>query len=93
VVFVVALVPMINLDIFVTWDLTFGSGMQALGALLTALTAGWFLDRATLLEQLGAPGVARTLLVITIRWIIPGAILTVAGWWLLSDVLHLVGSV
>lgn len=93
IVGLVALIPMINLDIFVTWDLTFGSGMQTLGALLTVLTAGWFLNRATLLEQLGHPGLVRTLLVIAIRWIIPSAMLAVGGWWLMTDVLHIVRGV
>jgi NSS family neurotransmitter:Na+ symporter len=93
VVGLVSLVPMINLDVFVTWDLTFGSGMQVLGAFLTVLTAGWFLSRATLLEQLGEPGATRTLLVFAIRWVIPLAMLAVGAWWLLTDVLHLVGTV
>ena len=93
VVGLVALVPMINLDIFVPWDLTFGSGMQTLGALLTALTAGWFLGRAKLLEELGEPGATRTLLVFAIRWIIPAAMLAVGAWWLLTDVLHMIGRV
>ncbi len=93
IVGVVALIPMVNLDIFVKWDLTFGSGMQTLGALLTVLTAGWFLQRATLVEQLGAPGAVRTLLIIAIRWLIPIAILAVGAWWLLTDVLHVVTTV
>ena len=93
VVGLVALVPMINLDIFVPWDLTFGSGMQTLGALLTALTAGWFLGRAKLLEELGEPGATRALLVFAIRWIIPAAMLAVGAWWLLTDVLHMIGRV
>ena len=36
IVFVVAIPPMINLRIFVPWDMTFGSGMQTLGSLLAA---------------------------------------------------------
>ena len=40
-VFVVAIPPTINNAIFVPWDLTFGSGMQTLGALLAVLTVGW----------------------------------------------------
>lgn len=93
IVGLVALIPMINLDIFVTWDLTFGSGMQTLGALLTVITAGWFLQRATLLEQLGPPGPTRMLLVLAIRWLIPAAMLAVGAWWLLTDVLHIVRSI
>ncbi len=89
IVGIVSLIPMINLDIFVKWDLTFGSGMQTLGALLAVVTAGWFVNRATLLEQLGEPDLTRSVLVFSIRWIIPLAILAVGGWWILSDVLHL----
>ncbi len=73
--------------------MTFGSGMQTLGALLTVITAGWFLQRATLLEQLGPPGPTRTLLVLAIRWLIPAAMLAVGGWWLLTDVLHVITKV
>jgi neurotransmitter:Na+ symporter, NSS family len=89
----VALIPMLNLKIFVLWDLTFGSGMQALGALLTVLTAGWFIRRGALLEQIGLPGPARGLLVVCIRYLIPLAMLAVALWWLLTDVLGLVSTV
>lgn len=93
IVGLVALLPMVNLEVFVRWDLTFGSGMQALGALLAAITAGWFMSRATLLEQLGAPGLLRRFLVVAIRWVIPSAILAVGAWWLLTDVLHMAGGV
>ncbi|MBK6489044.1 MAG: sodium-dependent transporter [Gemmatimonadetes bacterium] len=93
IVGLVALVPMINLKIFVAWDLTFGSGMQALGALLSVLTMGWFVQRATLLEQLGDPGPARRILVTCIRYVIPAAMLTVGLWWLLTDLLHLLPTV
>ncbi|MEO7964721.1 MAG: sodium-dependent transporter [Gemmatimonadaceae bacterium] len=93
IVGIVALVPMLNLDIFVKWDLTFGSGMQTLGALLTVITAGWFLNRATLLEQLGEDDATRRVLVFAIRWIIPLAMLAVGGWWLVTDVLHIAGGV
>ena len=90
---VVALVPMLNLKVFVLWDLTFGSGMQALGALLTVLTAGWFFRRGALLEQLGDAGPARTALVVSIRYLVPLAMLAVAIWWLLADALHWVNAV
>ena len=93
IVGLVAIIPMINLDIFVPWDLTFGSGMQTLGALLTVLTAGWFMQRGALLEQVGAPGVQRTVLVFFIRFVIPTAMLAVGLWWLLTDVLGVFGSV
>ncbi len=86
-VWIVALVPMLNLDIFVTWDLTFGSGLQTLGAFLTVLTAGWFMKRGALLEQFGTPGLARNVLVSMVRYVIPFAMLAVGIWWLLTDVL------
>ena len=92
-VWIVSLVPMLNLDIFVTWDLTFGSGMQTLGALLTVLTAGWFLRRGALLEQFGAPGLARDVLVSMVRYVIPFAMLAVGAWWVLTDVLGVVKGV
>lgn len=93
VVGVVALIPMLNLKIFVRWDLTFGSGMQAFGALLSVLSAGWFLRRGALLAQLGAGGPTRTMLVVCIRYLIPVVMLAVALWWLLTDVLGLVRAV
>ena len=89
----VALIPMLNLKVFVLWDLTFGSGMQALGALLTVLTAGWFIRRGALLEQIGLPGPARGFLVVCIRYLIPMAMLAVTFWWLLTDVLGVVRTV
>lgn len=93
VVGLVSIIPMINLKIFVVWDLTFGSGMQALGALLSVLTVGWFLQRGALLAQLGDRGLGTTILVACIRYLIPLAMLTVGTWWLLTDVLHIVGGV
>jgi len=83
----VALVPMWNLEIFVAWDLTFGSGMQVLGALLAALTAGWFLDRAALLESLGEAGPTRTLLICCIRYVVPSLLLAIGGWWIVTELL------
>lgn len=53
-VFLLALPPMVNMEIFVPWDLTFGSGMQTFGALVAALTVGWALDRGAALEELAA---------------------------------------
>ena len=93
IVGVVALIPMLNLRIFVMWDLTFGSGMQVLGSLLVVITVGWFVQRGTLLGQLGAAGVGRTLLVVCIRYLIPLAMLAVGAWWLLTDVLGIVSKV
>jgi NSS family neurotransmitter:Na+ symporter len=83
-VFVASIPPMINLEVFVPWDLTFGSGMQTLGALLAAVTLGWCLNRSRALAQF-APG--SRLLYAWIRFVIPAAILSVAAWWLSTEVL------
>jgi NSS family neurotransmitter:Na+ symporter len=91
-VFLIAIPPSINNAIFVPWDLTFGSGMQTLGALLAVLTVGWCLHRGTALAALSAQG-ERPVPVWLYYWIrfgIPAGILTVGIWWLLSSV---VGSV
>ena len=42
-VLLAALPPMLNMRVFVPWDLTFGSGMQTLGALLAAV-AGFMVE-------------------------------------------------
>ena len=90
--FVVAIPPMINMSIFVPWDLTFGSGMQTLGALLAVLTVGWCLHRGTALKALSADGEppVPAWLYYWIRFGIPSAIIAVGIWWLLTSV---VGSV
>ncbi|HEX9885623.1 MAG TPA: hypothetical protein VGA70_04005, partial [Longimicrobiales bacterium] len=92
-VLALALPPMVNMGVFVPWDLTFGSGFQTVGALAAALTAGWALGRARLLEELAGPrpGPADRLLVFWIRFVVPGAILAVGVWWLLTDVLGVAG--
>jgi SNF family Na+-dependent transporter len=80
--------------VFVPWDLTFGSGMQTLGALLAVLTVGWALDRSTALREMARNGQpAPAWLYLWIRFAVPGCILLVAVWWLLTDVLHVVGGV
>jgi NSS family neurotransmitter:Na+ symporter len=90
--FVVGIPPMISMAIFVPWDLTFGSGMQTLGALLAVLTVGWCLNRGTALKALSAEGdpPVPVWLYYWIRFGIPFAILAVGIWWLLTSV---VGSV
>jgi NSS family neurotransmitter:Na+ symporter len=90
VVFLVSLVPMINLPVFVRWDLTFGSGMQTFGALCAALTAGWAMHRGALLGQLTAGGGLRwpALVTIWLRFVVPAAILGVGAWWVLTDLLR-----
>lgn len=84
-----ALPPMINLEIFVPWDLTFGSGGQTFGTLVSVLTVGWVMKRATLLEEIAGPkaSAADLALVRWLRWVVPAAVFAAAIWWLLTDVL------
>jgi NSS family neurotransmitter:Na+ symporter len=95
IVLLLSLPPTLNLGVFVPWDLAFGSGFQTFGALLAALAFGWFLDRGKALAELarrdGDP-LARFLHV-WIRFVLPGGILLVFVWWLLTDVFGAVGGV
>lgn len=94
-VFLIAIPPTINNAIFVPWDLTFGSGMQTLGALLAVLTVGWCMQRSTALAALSALGErpVPAWLYYWIRFGIPAGILTVGIWWMLSSVLGAVQAV
>ncbi len=88
VVLLLALVPMINYRIFIPWDLTFGSGMQALGSLLAVITAMWCIGRAQALKEL-SPGGGRPFpkwLYWWLRVAVPAAILIVGLNWLLESV-------
>jgi neurotransmitter:Na+ symporter, NSS family len=84
-----ALPPMINLEIFVPWDLTFGSGDQTVGALIAVLTVWWVMSRATLLEQIAGtdPSLSGRALIHWLLWVVPTAVMAAAVWWLLTDVL------
>jgi NSS family neurotransmitter:Na+ symporter len=95
VAFVIAIPPMINNRIFIPWDLTFGSGMQTLGALVAAVTVGWAMNRSDAIRalSLGGSKPVPTWLYLWIRWVIPGALLLVGVWWLVTDVLHWTGGV
>src|SRR6185503_12381946 len=95
VVFVLAIPPSVNNAIFIPWDLTFGSGMQTLGALMAVLTVGWCFNRSEALRQLASTdsGAAPLWLYYWIRFGIPLAIITAGVWWLLSNVLGAVKSV
>ena len=87
VVLLFAIPPMINTEIFVPWDLTFGSGMQTLGVLLAVLTVGWAIPRAQALRELGADrSPAGTWLYLWIRIAIPVAMVSIGIWWLLTAV-------
>ncbi len=81
-VLLLALPPMINLRIFVPWDLTFGSGMQVLGSLAAVVTFAWCLSPKVAARELGG---ARWLLY-WLRFAVPAALLLVGGWWLMSEV-------
>jgi neurotransmitter:Na+ symporter, NSS family len=86
--FLVSIPPTINMAIFLPWDLTFGSGMQTLGALVAVLTVGWCMHRSAAVAALSAGGeqVVPAWLYLWIRFGIPAAILTVGIWWLLTSV-------
>ena len=99
VVLLFAVPPMINLRIFIPWDLTFGTGFQTFGALVAAVTVGWALSRADALRQLAEDPAAEAagspstrILYLWIRFVVPGAIVAVGAWWLLTEVLGIVGS-
>ena len=64
-----------------------------LGVLLAVVTAGWFVSRAALLEQVGDQSVLQKMFVFFIRFTIPVAMLSVALWWLLTDALGIVSTV
>ena len=89
-VFLLAIPTMINMSIFVPWDLAFGSGMQTLGALLAVLTVGWALKRGEVLGHLSGSDRFTRLLYLWIRYVIPVAILLVGIWWMLTDLLHVI---
>jgi len=95
VVFVLAIPPSINNAIFVPWDLTFGSGMQTLGALMAVVTIAWCVNRSDALRAMageGGPPVPAWLFY-WIRFGIPAAILSVGVWWLLTSVFGTIAGV
>lgn len=91
-VYLLAIPPMLNMQVFVPWDLTFGSGMQTLGSLLAVVTVAYAIDRSTALRALSATGArpAPMWLYYWIRYVIPFAILAVGIWWVATDVLGVV---
>jgi len=87
VVYVLAIPPMINMKVFVPWDLTFGSGMQALGSLLAVVTAVWFIKRYDFLKEIDLKkSFFRFFLYWWLRIIVPAAILFVGINWVLESV-------
>jgi NSS family neurotransmitter:Na+ symporter len=94
VVFLCSLPPTLNMSVFVPWDLTFGSGMQTVGVLLSVVTLTWFLARPEALSQLGLVGRrSSTILFGWLRYVVPGAIFLVGLWWLASEVFGFVTGV
>jgi NSS family neurotransmitter:Na+ symporter len=94
-VFLIAIPPIINNAIFVPWDLTFGSGMQTLGALFAVICVGWCMQRSAALAALSAEG-SRPVPMWLYYWIrfgIPAGIMTVGIWWLLTSVIGVVRAV
>lgn len=91
IVYVLAIPPMINFKIFVPWDLTFGSGMQALGSLFAVITAAWCIKRSEALKEL-SEGRAKPFPLFLYWWIriiVPIAILFVGINWLLESIFHI----
>ena len=90
IVFVLAIPPMINLGIFVPWDLIFGSGMQVFGSLMAVMTVGWCFTTADALDRISDSGEKRIslLLIWWIRIVVPISILAVGVSWLLDTVFN-----
>jgi len=91
IVYVLAIPPMINFKIFVPWDLTFGSGMQALGSLLAVITTAWCIKRSESLKELseGRTKPFPLFLYWWMRIVVPSAILFVGVNWLLESVFNI----
>jgi NSS family neurotransmitter:Na+ symporter len=90
VVLALSVPPSTSLAVFVPWDLTFGSGMQTLGALLAVVTIGWCVHRSAALAQLG-PEIPGWLFWWT-RLGIPFAVLSVGAWWFATSVMRVVAA-
>lgn len=91
VVFLLAVPSMINLKIFIPWDLFFGSGMQTLGTILAVITTVWCIKRADALKEL-ARGPGKPFPVFLYWWmriVIPLAVLFVGLNWLLDSVFYI----
>jgi NSS family neurotransmitter:Na+ symporter len=88
IVFVLAIPPMINMKIFVPWDLTFGSGMQAVGSLLAVITAVWFIKKSESLKELAQSRKKPFpyFLYLWMRFVIPISILFVGINWVVGQI-------
>jgi len=86
-VLLLAIPPMINMRIFFPWDLTFGSGMQTLGAFVAVLTTAWCLRRSAALKELAneSPSLLHDVLYLWMRFVIPISVLFVGFNWLVDS--------
>ncbi len=91
IVMLLAIPSMINLKIFVPWDLFFGSGMQTLGAVLAIITTVWCIKKSKALKEL-SEGSKRPFLIFLYWWmriVIPLAVLFVGLNWLFESVFNI----
>jgi NSS family neurotransmitter:Na+ symporter len=90
IVAVLAVPPMINMRIFLPWDLTFGSGMQTLGTLIAVITAAWCIKRSEALRELAhdTEQPFHRALYWWMRFVIPVAVVFVGVKWLLDSVIQ-----
>ena len=88
IVVLLAIPPMINMKVFVPWDLFFGSGMQTLGTLLAVLTTAWCIKRSEALKELsdGNMKLFHRILYWWMRIVIPLSVLFVGTNWLIESV-------
>jgi NSS family neurotransmitter:Na+ symporter len=88
IVLVLAVPPMINMKIFFPWDLTFGSGMQTLGAFLAVITTAWCIKRSDAIKEL-ATETAKPFHHVLYWWmrvVIPACVVFVGVRWLVEAV-------
>jgi NSS family neurotransmitter:Na+ symporter len=88
VVLILSIPPMINMKIFFPWDLTFGSGMQTLGAFLAVITTAWCIKRSDAIKELATESERplHHLLYWWMRIVIPLCVLFVGVNWLIDAV-------
>jgi NSS family neurotransmitter:Na+ symporter len=88
-VLILSVPPMINMKIFFPWDLTFGSGMQTLGAFLAVITTAWCIKRSDAIREMATESERplHHLLYWWMRIVIPLCVLFVGVNWLVDAVL------
>ncbi len=87
IILFLAFPSMINMDIFLKWDLTFGSGMQVVGSLLAVITVAWCFKRSEFIKEIGNEKNKHflTILYWWLRLVIPAAIILVGIYWLTEN--------